>query len=72
MKVSEKIENEIIDLAIKEMKDVLEGTVKMTNVGHMAFKTIGDYAKVKGAENKEEALKIMRERFQTQQPELAG
>ena len=63
-KVSELLRREVIDSAVKEMKDVIEGRTAMSSVGMCAFKVVGDYFKIVAVENQKEMLAITREKYQ--------
>lgn len=54
--VSEKLEERVVDLALDEIVGVLDGKRAMTDKSRSAFKAIGDYSKVLGAENQRRAL----------------
>ena len=55
-RISDSLQSDVLDLAIREMKAVLSGKKAMSDIGHSAFKVVGDYAKVVGAENQREML----------------
>lgn len=63
-RASDRIQDEVLDLAINEMKAVLEGSKGMSDVGSSAFRLVGDYAKVMGAENQKEALDFTIEKYE--------
>jgi hypothetical protein len=61
-KVSEKIEDKLIDKLINSMEKSIKKE-ELNEAERMAYKCLGDYARIKSAENQTEVLKVMQDKL---------